>query len=186
MKKRVLLKGTLSVVMATTLASMPLSAVNENLNTAGMVYAASDTEETVIETEAETESSDASVTENSTDESASEGETTDTSEDDTANESNDNDAETESDESEDASDDATEESTEDASEVESEALNENQTSYSISSNVESCDDVLDIEVRFVTYSKTLQGEYVKDKKLLSTHKCKSEPNPTLYLYSPIS
>ncbi len=206
MKKRVLLKGTLSVVMATTLASMPLSAVNGNLNTAGMVYAASDTEETVIETEAETESSDAAVTENSTDESASEGETTDenatesaddsdtasenndvttedsstetqiseevttdTSEDDTTNESND--AETESDESEDASDDtteeSTEESTEDASEVESEALNEDQTSYSISSNVESCDDVLDIEDSFYSNSDVMSIDMISDTETWS-------------------
>ena len=42
------------------------------------------------------------------------------------------------------------------------------------------DDVLNIEVRFVTYSKTLQGEYVKDKKLLSTHKCKHEDFYSLY------
>ena len=34
------------------------------------------------------------------------------------------------------------------------------------------DDVFDIEVRYIAYSKTLLGEYVKDKQLLSTHSCR--------------
>ena len=42
------------------------------------------------------------------------------------------------------------------------------------------DDVLGINVTFVTYSKTLQGEYVKDIKTLSTHKCKHEDFYSLY------
>ena len=41
-------------------------------------------------------------------------------------------------------------------------------------------DVLNIETAFVVYSKTLQGEYVKDKIILSTHKCIHEDFYSLY------
>ena len=41
-------------------------------------------------------------------------------------------------------------------------------------------DVLNIEVRFVIYSKTMQGEYVKNKNLLSTHLCGYEDFYNLY------
>ena len=42
------------------------------------------------------------------------------------------------------------------------------------------DDLLNIEVRFITYSKTILGEYVKEKNILSTHKCKHEDFYSLY------
>ena len=42
------------------------------------------------------------------------------------------------------------------------------------------DDVLDIEVNYVTYSKTFEGEYVKDKNILSTHHCKHNDFYNLY------
>ena len=42
------------------------------------------------------------------------------------------------------------------------------------------EDLLDIEARFVVYSKTMEGEYKKEKNLLSTHSCKQEDFYNLY------
>lgn len=42
------------------------------------------------------------------------------------------------------------------------------------------EDVLDVQARFVIYSKTMEGEYVKEKNLLSTHSCTKEDFYNLY------